>query len=168
MTTPHLSGDADPQSVRPPSVIIPTGRDVWIDHLQSSLHLNSEGFHGGPNGHAFLFHDRDTTNTLGEKWRFESAGDGTYYITNAESRRQLITAASGLDYKKVVLTGDQNAAQTQKWRVRASGLFDSFSMHPDDDPSQAIAPLNNADLHLYLLPFQQYLTQFFKVVERNV
>jgi hypothetical protein len=139
---------------------------VWIDHLASSLHLNSGDYAGTADSHAFLFHDRDNTNTLGEKWKFTANPDGTYTITNAQSGRELVTAGSGLAYQKVVLSGPTHATG-QKWRLQPSGLFGSFSLHPADDPSVAVAPLNNTNLFLYLLPFQQYLTQYFKVVERN-
>ncbi|MEU0738210.1 RICIN domain-containing protein [Streptomyces sp. NPDC006134] len=167
MPEPRPFEDPVPPVPPQPSVNIPTGRNVWIDHLASSLHLNSDGFHGAADGHTFLFHDRDNTNTLGEMWQFKAAGDGTYTITNAESGRELTLGGSGLNYRKVVLSGPTYPTG-QKWRVQASGLFGSFSLHPADDLSVAVSPLNNSDLHLYLLPFQQYLTQFFKVVERNV
>ncbi|MGV9877916.1 RICIN domain-containing protein [Streptomyces sp. NPDC003006] len=156
----------DPPTPPQPSLNIPTDRNVWIDNLVTSLHLNSEGYAGGENGHARLFHDRDNTNALGEQWQFRAAADGTYTIVNANSGRELTTAPSDRHYKKVVLTGSAYPTG-QRWRVQASGLFGSFSLHPADDLSVAVAPLTNTEMLLYTLPFQQYLTQFFKVVERN-
>ncbi|MFF8882605.1 RICIN domain-containing protein [Streptomyces flaveolus] len=166
MTEVHATEATEAPAPQDPSLNIPTDRNVWIDHLASSLHLNSEGFAGGENGHTHLFHDRDNANTLGEQWRFKAHWDGTYTITNADSGRELTIGASGLSYKKVVLSGSLFPTG-QKWRVQPSGLYGSFSLHPADDLTVAVSPLNNADLHLYLLPFQPYLTQFFKVVERN-
>jgi hypothetical protein len=166
MTEVRASDAPEAPAPQDPSFNIPTDRNVWIDHLASSLHLNSEGFAGGENGHTHLFHDRNNANTLGEQWRFKAHWDGTYTITNADSGRELTIGASGLSYKKVVLSGTLYPTG-QKWRVQPSGLYGSFSLHPADDLSVAVSPLNNVDLHLYLLPFQPYLTQFFKVVERN-
>jgi hypothetical protein len=159
----HTAPSALPQQ----TLHIPTDRNVWIDHLASSLHLNSEGFQGAENGHALLFHDRDNANTLGEQWRFTAAADGTYTITNAQSGRELTIGSSILNYRKVVLSGSAYPTG-QKWHVQPSGLYGSFSLHPANDLSVAVSPLNNVDLHLYLLPYQQYLTQFFKIVDRNV
>ncbi|MGW0535213.1 RICIN domain-containing protein [Streptomyces sp. NPDC003032] len=166
MPEPRPYEDPVPPTPPQPSLHIPTDRNVWIDHLVTSLHLNSEGWAGGENGHTWLFHDRDNANTPGEQWRFTAAGNDTYTITNAASGRELTTGASGLNYKKVVLSGSLYPTG-QKWRVQASGLFGSFSLHPAEDLSVAVAPLTNTNMLLYLLPFQQYLTQFFKVVERN-
>ncbi|MBD9730665.1 RICIN domain-containing protein [Streptomyces sp. H28] len=162
--TTESRNETTPQGIL--GLTIPTGRAVWIDHMVTSLHLNSAGWHGGPGGHTMLFHDRNTIDTEGEKWKFAANGDGTYTITNAESGHELIVA-DDKPYKRVVLSG-RGESGGQKWRLQRSGLFDSFSLHPADDLSVAVAPLNNTNLHLYLLPFQPYLTQFFTVTDRNV
>ncbi|MDN3248573.1 hypothetical protein J2S54_006839 [Streptomyces sp. DSM 42143] len=168
-TTTASENPAPPalQAPQASSVNIPTDRDVWIDHMVTSLHLNSAGFHGAPNGHALLFHDRNNIDTLGEKWRFtQHWDDGTYTIANAESGHELAVASSGLHYKKVVLSG-RLYPTGQRWRLRPSGLFGSFSIHPVDDPTLAIAPLTDSNRYLYLLPYQPYLTHFFRVAERD-
>jgi hypothetical protein len=169
MTDTEATQGQDVPTLQAPSAngfSIPTDRDVWIDHMVTSLHLNVHGWSGAADHNAYLFHNRDHIDKLGEKWRLKADWDGTYTITNAQSGNEL-SIESHSPYRRVALSGRKNPAG-MKWLIKPSGLFNSFSIHPADDKSYAIAPLHDDNDNLYLLPYQPYLTQFFLATERNV
>ena len=147
-------------------VRIPTGTSVYIDHLQTAMHLNTTGYQGGE-GPAILFDDKDFNDWPGEEWKFTSHGNDIYTIKNTQTGHYLAMAAGpGRKYPHVEVQSKPDGGDFH-WIVRFSGLYDSFTLHPSTDPKRSIQPRMPPAAQggqLWTAPHHGYLNELFKVV----
>ncbi|MFB1045313.1 RICIN domain-containing protein [Streptomyces chrestomyceticus] len=141
--------------------------EYYIDHLQSSLHLNSVDYSGSA-GAAVLFNDRDNADWSGERWKLTEQQDGSYFITNVATGNYLVVASAAPRYASVTVAAPDAKDVQWRWVLRSSGLLGSFSLHPAITPGVAVAPKTwpygqGAPLHLIPFDGAGYLTHLFKV-----
>lgn len=67
---------------RRPAVNIPVDKIVYINHLFTGLHINTQGYVGNK-GVTVLMQDRNLLEYTGEAWVLENGPEGTYYINVA-------------------------------------------------------------------------------------
>lgn len=69
---------------RRPAAAVPINELVFINHLLTGLHINTQGYVGNK-GVTVLMQDRNLLEWPGESWAFQKGPAGTYYVNSGQA-----------------------------------------------------------------------------------
>ncbi|MFD7281643.1 hypothetical protein ACFV80_32570 [Streptomyces sp. NPDC059862] len=152
-----------------PQVPVPTGQEVFIDHVQTGEHITPDGFAKGPTTYVDIWEDHNGVIYDTEKWVYQAI-DGsttTFLIKNAGGNDICLQPAS-VESRKVISTKTCSAANKQQWwhlYATDTGIERGFTVRPYNDTSLAVTPSSvpsGNDHYLVLSPVGDYLNQVFR------
>ncbi|MET7638150.1 hypothetical protein [Streptomyces sp. NPDC005438] len=147
---------------------VPTGTEVFVDHVQTGEHLTPNGFASTPTGIVDLWEDHNGVVLDTEKWVYESVGGSTSTFRIRNAGGDVCLEPDRVENRKYVGTKTCSATNKQQWwelHGTDTGVRNGFTIRPYNDTSLAITPNSvptGNDHPTVLSPVGDYHNQVFR------
>ncbi|PJE99502.1 hypothetical protein CUT44_02970 [Streptomyces carminius] len=156
-------------AVAAPSVYVPTGQEVFIDHVQTGEHITPNGFAQNPTAFVDIWEDHNNVVLDTEKWTYQSVnGSGTTFLIKNVGGNDICLQPANVENRQIISTKTCSATNKQQWwhlYGTDTGVERGFTLRPYNETSLAITPVtvpSHNDQYLVLSPAGDYLNQVFR------